>query len=116
MQPWAPSARRAIAWAADAPRPTPIDWPVERDLAIRAHRLLEEHTGREVGSFCYPNGDHDTRVRRLVAEHGYSHALGTRRGYLRRGLSPYELPRIGVGQNHAAEVPLLMWHLAYASR
>lgn len=30
-----------LAWADDAPRPSPIDWPLERDLAVRAHRLLE---------------------------------------------------------------------------
>ncbi|MBX3382444.1 MAG: hypothetical protein KF864_02940 [Phycisphaeraceae bacterium] len=30
-----------ISWAPDAPRPTPIDWPTERDLAVRAHRSLE---------------------------------------------------------------------------
>lgn len=35
-----------IGWAADAPRPTPIDWPIDRDLAVRAHRLLEQHAGR----------------------------------------------------------------------
>jgi 4-diphosphocytidyl-2-C-methyl-D-erythritol kinase len=28
-------------WAADAPRPSPIDWPEDKDLAVRAHRLLE---------------------------------------------------------------------------
>lgn len=35
-----------IEWAEDAPRPSEIDWPPERDLAVRAHRLLEEHVGR----------------------------------------------------------------------
>lgn len=33
-----------VEWAPDAPRPTPIDWPVEQDLAFRAHRLLEQYT------------------------------------------------------------------------
>lgn len=35
-----------IEWAADAPRPTPIDWPIEKDLAVRAHRALESAAGR----------------------------------------------------------------------
>ncbi|CAG0962672.1 4-diphosphocytidyl-2-C-methyl-D-erythritol kinase [Phycisphaerales bacterium] len=35
-----------IRWAADALRPTPIDWPVEKDLAPRAHRALEALAGR----------------------------------------------------------------------
>jgi 4-diphosphocytidyl-2-C-methyl-D-erythritol kinase len=35
-----------VAYAADAPRREPIDWPLERDLACRAHRALEAHVGR----------------------------------------------------------------------
>lgn len=35
-----------IGWAPDAPRPSPVDWPIDRDLAFRALRLLEAHTGR----------------------------------------------------------------------
>lgn len=35
-----------VAWAAGAPRPSPIDWPVERDLGARAHRALEDAAGR----------------------------------------------------------------------
>lgn len=38
-------SRVEISWAADAVRPTPIDWPVEKDLAARAHRMLESHAG-----------------------------------------------------------------------
>lgn len=39
-------SRHLIRWAPDAPQPSPIDWPLEKDLAVRAHRLLEQHTGR----------------------------------------------------------------------
>lgn len=35
-----------IEWAEGAPRPSPIGWPIERDLAFRAHGLLEKHMGR----------------------------------------------------------------------
>lgn len=37
-----------IEWAPDAPQPSPIDWPPERDLAVRAHGLLEAEAGREL--------------------------------------------------------------------
>lgn len=40
--------RYTIEWAPDAPRPTPIDWPIEKDLAVRAHRLLEAEVGRSL--------------------------------------------------------------------
>lgn len=36
----------AIVWAADAPRTSDIDWPIQRDLAVRAHLALERHAGR----------------------------------------------------------------------
>lgn len=39
-------SRYTITWAEDAPRPSPIDWPIEKDLAVRAHRALEKHAGR----------------------------------------------------------------------
>lgn len=45
LAPGRPS-RYDITWAADAPRPTPIDWTIEKDLAVRAHRLLETEVGR----------------------------------------------------------------------
>ncbi len=35
-----------LAWAPDAGQPSPIDWPLERDLCVRAHRALEAHVGR----------------------------------------------------------------------
>jgi 4-diphosphocytidyl-2-C-methyl-D-erythritol kinase len=35
----------SIEWALDAPRPTPIDWPIEKDLAVRAHRGIEKRIG-----------------------------------------------------------------------
>lgn len=35
-----------IEWASDAPRPSPIDWQPEQDLAVRAHRALEQQSGQ----------------------------------------------------------------------
>jgi len=35
-----------VRWAADAPQPSPIDWPQERDLGFRALKLLEMEVGR----------------------------------------------------------------------
>ncbi|MBS0198341.1 MAG: 4-(cytidine 5'-diphospho)-2-C-methyl-D-erythritol kinase [Planctomycetes bacterium] len=37
-----------VRWSADAPRGTAIDWPAEKDLAFRAHRLLESHIGKSL--------------------------------------------------------------------
>lgn len=35
-----------VEWAEDAPRPSPIDWAIEKDLAFRAHAALEARVGR----------------------------------------------------------------------
>lgn len=40
--------RFAVRWADDAPQTSPIDWPIEKDLAFRAHGLMEEAAGEEL--------------------------------------------------------------------
>ncbi len=40
------ASRYRVEWAPDAPRKSPIDWALEKDLAVRAHRLLEARCGR----------------------------------------------------------------------
>jgi 4-diphosphocytidyl-2-C-methyl-D-erythritol kinase len=40
------ASEHRVAWAADAPQPSPIDWPIDKDLMTRAHRLLERRIGR----------------------------------------------------------------------
>ncbi len=37
-----------LSWAPDAPRPSPIDWPPDRDLTVRAARALETELGRPI--------------------------------------------------------------------
>ena len=39
-------SRYAVFWHADARQRSEIDWPITSDLAVRAHLLLEEYTGR----------------------------------------------------------------------
>ena len=42
----APSSHFDIAFADDAPRPGEVDWPLEKDLAYRAHRAMEPFVNR----------------------------------------------------------------------
>ena len=39
-------------FADDAPKPQPIDWPIERDLIFRAHAMLEQTVGRSLPVAC----------------------------------------------------------------
>lgn len=41
-------ARYALTWAEDAPHQPDIDWPIRKDLAVRAHLLLREAVGRDL--------------------------------------------------------------------
>jgi 4-diphosphocytidyl-2-C-methyl-D-erythritol kinase len=41
-------SRYSIDWHAEARVRTDIDWPIRKDLAVRAHLLLEEALGREL--------------------------------------------------------------------
>lgn len=41
-------SRYAILWHAEALRPSPIDWSITRDLAVRAHHLLECEAARSL--------------------------------------------------------------------
>jgi 4-diphosphocytidyl-2-C-methyl-D-erythritol kinase len=42
------NAAVSISWATDAPKPSPIDWPLDKDLAVRALRALEVHIRRSL--------------------------------------------------------------------
>lgn len=41
-------SRYAILWHAEAPVRSPIDWSITKDLAVRAHLMLEQHAGRSL--------------------------------------------------------------------
>jgi peptidoglycan/xylan/chitin deacetylase (PgdA/CDA1 family) len=70
----------------------PVD-QVARELQQSRGRL-EEVLGREVTSFCYPNGDYNTRVRDEAARAGYRVAVTTEAGLNDRSSDPLALRRI----------------------
>lgn len=44
------ASRYAILWHDDAPRRSDIDWPITKDLAVRAHHAIEERLGRRLAT------------------------------------------------------------------
>lgn len=77
-----------------------------REEVRLSRAAVAAHCRAPLPVFCYPNGNHDARVMRIVAEQGYRHALSTRRGWLTGG-NAYSLPRIGIGQAQAGHRALL---------
>ena len=63
-------------------------------------KIIEEKTGNKCDLFCYPNGkqnDFNDETERLVKRTGYKCALTTISGMNSIDSNPYELKRIGIG-------------------
>ena len=67
-----------------------------------ARDLLREWTNQDVTGFCYPNGDFDTEVIRLVGEAGHAYACTTRPGRNAVGTDRFRLRRIDVTRDRIA--------------
>lgn len=92
----------------------------ERSLAAelkRSRETLEARCRAPLPIYCYPNGDHDERVRDALRRAGYLRALGTQAGVVRAPmLEALSLPRIGVSQQSAQRPNLLAWRLLQGAR
>ncbi|MCA9614524.1 MAG: polysaccharide deacetylase family protein, partial [Myxococcales bacterium] len=75
--------------------PTCDDARLARELDGSRQRLRAEGLG-EVTTLCYPNGDHDARVRAAAARAGYTLAVSTDWGLNRRDADPFALRRCDV--------------------
>ncbi len=71
------------------------DAELEREV-VGSKAALEAWLGAAVTGFCYPNGDHDERVRGVVERAGFAWACGTRDGRNRVPLERWSLRRIDV--------------------
>lgn len=69
--------------------------------------MLEARLARPVELFCYPNGSHDVRVRRIASQ-VYRAAVTTEEGLVPEPVvDAYAIPRIPV----AAQIALLAWRM-----
>ncbi|MFE5398226.1 polysaccharide deacetylase family protein [Streptomyces sp. NPDC056568] len=63
---------------------------------IHCREIVADQVGAAPGSFAYPYGYSDRRVRRAVRETGYAQALAVGNGLARRAQGPYALRRVTV--------------------
>lgn len=82
----------------------------------RSHHALQQGCQQPLPVYCYPNGDHDARVRARLAAHRYPFALSTRAGICQGHDDPLALPRIGVSQRNASRPSLLAWRISRGGR
>jgi len=98
---------------------------VEREL-VESKREIEAELGREVVSFCYPNGNWSPAVREAVGRAGYRYAVTTQAGVIRggkavashrtpKGTDALALARIGVHEDVARTRAQLMWRIRRAA-
>jgi peptidoglycan/xylan/chitin deacetylase (PgdA/CDA1 family) len=82
----------------------------------RSRDALRNGCDQPLPVYCYPNGDHDARVRQQVAAHDFPFALGTGTGIYRNDSDPLALPRFGVSQRTARNPELLSWRIFRGNR
>lgn len=101
--------------ASHALLPGLADTELEAELS-RAEVALQQGCLQPLPVYCYPNGDHDARVRSQVAAHHYRYALSTRAALCSANDDPLALPRIGVSQRSARNPSLLAWRMSRGVR
>jgi peptidoglycan/xylan/chitin deacetylase (PgdA/CDA1 family) len=73
-----------------------LDDEALRSELVEAHRSITDWTGEASCGFCYPNGDVNERVARMVAEAGHTYACTTRPGLNRRDQDVFRLRRLSI--------------------
>jgi len=84
------------AHSATHPHLTRLDVEEAENEIISSKDFLRGYLSVERPSFCYPYGEFDDRIKRIVKEAGFSSAYTLRPGIYRPQDDPFEIPRIGV--------------------
>jgi peptidoglycan/xylan/chitin deacetylase (PgdA/CDA1 family) len=67
------------------------------DEICGSKKIIEKETGREVHHFCYPNGNYNDEIRRVVSV-SYKSACTTNSGFVSDDSDIYALNRIGINE------------------
>ncbi len=81
-------------------RPDIPDYTLEKEIVSSKH-IIEKHTGLDIASFCYPNGDVSPNALTLVKEH-YDCAVTTQSGWNASTANNFQLRRIGIHEDIAS--------------
>jgi peptidoglycan/xylan/chitin deacetylase (PgdA/CDA1 family) len=70
---------------------------VIEDEIYRSKQIAEKKTGRDVLHFCYPNGNYNDGIKKIVSV-SYKSACTTRAGFVSKHSDIYALNRIGINE------------------
>ncbi len=91
--------------------------PLDLDDEVKeSKRLIEERVQSSVDFFCYPYGEYDEKVLAAVRKAGYLGAVTTKRGYVYRGGSPFEIHRVPIKLTTGYLSFMKRLHFKYRSR
>jgi peptidoglycan/xylan/chitin deacetylase (PgdA/CDA1 family) len=83
-----------------------------RELVL-SKEILGEKIGKPVTMFCYPNGNYNTALMRLVEECGYEIAVTTKRGSIDESDSMLALKRIMIHNDMTFTIPMFACVLSH---
>ncbi len=69
---------------------------IENEIC-NSKEIIEKETGRDVFHFCYPNGNYNDEIRKIVSE-SYKSACSTMTGFVSKYSDIYALNRIGINE------------------
>lgn len=95
---------------------TDLDDDKAREEIETSKSLIEERLQCPVSHFCYPSGNFDDRIVRMVRDAGYATATTTQRGFAKPGDDPLALHRIHIAYRTHPLLFMYKLHSDYESR
>jgi peptidoglycan/xylan/chitin deacetylase (PgdA/CDA1 family) len=93
--------------------PTLDDETIRHELdSSRAELISRRAVDPDFIPFCYPNGDMDGRIARMVREAGYGAAVTTMSGWNPHGTDPFILKRVGIHEDMTSNTAMLGCRIA----
>lgn len=96
MREWVANGHEAGAHTLSHKRLTDIPHQIAQKEISDCKKIIEDAAGAPVTAFCYPHGAHNSTIRSLVKNAGYTSATTTEKGRARASDDQFALPRITV--------------------